>query len=889
MRKIYLFLVLLIAVSTASYGQYANMVINAADSTNGSFISNLTNLNGTLLYKANGKSYGYWSLRFGNYAWNTRWENEVWMSDGTEAGTSMIEINTATEEKQDALDSTYTVYKGASMNAAFVFNDALYFSAYDATAAGGGEYKMDASGNYTKIADWDMSYNPIVGDDGKVYYCTADYRNGEGRAIIAWDGVNAPDTLPYQKENYTTNGIFYKFGDKFLVTANLLSDDPDVGTELVLYDPTDPAGPQVLMNIDTQPNKHGVPKSYTQVGNKVFFRAQHYRQYPDKTKYLIYETDGTPGGTQEITAISTLVDSLYLEILGAWKDKLYFAATNTGATDFSAKYHAQMYQYDPAAGTVVQVSDILKHYPMAFDTAKSVLDGWLYYPGSMVLPSTDWNYRYLFRTDGSTVEIVDTVAMNIGDIVVKDGKVYFEGELPGVSLLSDGTLDYSGYELMVYDPNSLISNNAFLTELTIADTVATVFHKYNTKYTIYLPKETVASPQVGGVAEDAVKASVVVTQASSFPGTATIVVTAEDGTSSNTYTVEFAKAPSIISSLSEILIDDVALEGFDTDTLEYTFGLPYGHPTNTIPNVTCTPTDADATFVITDPTELPDTTVIVVTAEDGISQTIYEVIFEINPPSTDSTLSGITIDGMALEGFDAATLAYTVHLPYGHSANTIPVVVGTLSDANATMTVTDPASIPGTTSVVVLAEDGIAETTYTIDFQIMDPSDVCTLSAITIDGEALAGFDPDLLFYDVKLPSGHASDVIPVVVATQVDPNSTVNITNPESIPGSAVILVTAEDGVSYTNYTIDYSIAIGIDHSAQASPKVYPTMSDNHFNVELGQNGGAVKVYNMFGQMVLDKELNTSNARIHLEHSGMYIMVISNGVEEAVYRIVKR
>lgn len=88
------------------------------------------------------------------------------------------------------------------------------------------------------------------------------------------------------------------------------------------------------------------------------------------------------------------------------------------------------------------------------------------------------------------------------------------------------------------------------------------------------------------------------------------------------------------------------------------------------------------------------------------------------PLNDDATLSGITINGDPLSGFDKDTVAYMVELPEGGVQ--VPVVAATAADSKATMTVTQAESLPGQAVVEVTAEDGTTQKTYRIDFKIKE-------------------------------------------------------------------------------------------------------------------------------------------------------------------------
>lgn len=87
-------------------------------------------------------------------------------------------------------------------------------------------------------------------------------------------------------------------------------------------------------------------------------------------------------------------------------------------------------------------------------------------------------------------------------------------------------------------------------------------------------------------------------------------------------------------------------------------------------------------------------------------------------------------------------------------------------------------------------------------------SDDATLSALTLNGVAIAGFAATKTSYKVTLAEGTTE--LPVVVATATDANatvSTVNYSTIEDYAATATFSVTAEDGTTVVNYTINFTI----------------------------------------------------------------------------------
>ncbi|MCM1566277.1 MAG: leucine-rich repeat protein [Dehalobacter sp.] len=79
------------------------------------------------------------------------------------------------------------------------------------------------------------------------------------------------------------------------------------------------------------------------------------------------------------------------------------------------------------------------------------------------------------------------------------------------------------------------------------------------------------------------------------------------------------------------------------------------------------------------------------------------------------------------------------------------------------------------------------------------------LSSLSVNDTPVSGFDPDDTEYDAELPYGATSAT---VSATANDSNAQVSITQASSLPGSAIVSVTAEDGSTTRTYTVNLTIA---------------------------------------------------------------------------------
>lgn len=95
--------------------------------------------------------------------------------------------------------------------------------------------------------------------------------------------------------------------------------------------------------------------------------------------------------------------------------------------------------------------------------------------------------------------------------------------------------------------------------------------------------------------------------------------------------------------------------------------------------------------------------------------------------SSDATLSGLTVNGTTVSGFDPDVEEYNMELPEGTTE--VPIVEATVNDlGKATALVTSPESLPGITTILVTAEDESTKT-YTINFTVAADSTQPVLAA----------------------------------------------------------------------------------------------------------------------------------------------------------------
>ena len=306
-----------------------------------------------------------------------------------------------------------------------------------------------------------------------------------------------------------------------------------------------------------------------------------------------------------------------------------------------------------------------------------------------------------------------------------------------------------------------------------------------------------------------------------------VVVTADDGTTTLTYTVTVQRpAPLKDATLSALTLTDgedatVALDpGFASGVFDYAASVP--HATTRV-TITPTPTNAGAAVAYTDGngTTLDDadglangqqvdlaegTNVVkvVVTATDGVATLTYTVTVERPAPLEDATLSGLSLtDG---EGAAVALVPLFASGVFDYAATvagttTRVVIAPTATNAGATVAYTDGdgtalddadgdpnsghqvnlAEGANVVRVVVTAADGVTTLTYTVTVQRPASSEDATLSGVSLtDGGgapvALApGFGPG--FFDYVATASSATMRV-TLVPTATDAAATVAYTD---------------------------------------------------------------------------------------------------------------
>ena len=316
----------------------------------------------------------------------------------------------------------------------------------------------------------------------------------------------------------------------------------------------------------------------------------------------------------------------------------------------------------------------------------------------------------------------------------------------------------------------------------------------------------------------------------------TVEVTAEDESTTETYTVTVTRAEpdtpvqqSNDATLSALTLSDIVFGTLDSTTTSYTVSIPNGVSQTT---VTATVNHSGASYIVKlggviDTDRRISLAVgssvitVVVTAEVLVTTKTYTVtVTRSAPPSADATLSALTLRDVNFGTFSSGTTAYTASVANGvsqtrvtptvsHSGAGYVIKLGGVTDADGTVSLAVGRNV---ITIVVTAEDDTTTRTYTVTVTRAAPSSTdATLSGLTLSRVTFGTFDSS--------KRSHSAQVANSITQTTVTP--TVNhsgasyviklggVTDADGIVSLSVgsnviaIVVTAQDGNTTRTYRV--------------------------------------------------------------------------------------
>ncbi|NCC98972.1 MAG: hypothetical protein EOL95_04600 [Bacteroidia bacterium] len=340
------------------------------------------------------------------------------------------------------------------------------------------------------------------------------------------------------------------------------------------------------------------------------------------------------------------------------------------------------------------------------------------------------------------------------------------------------------------------SQNCKLNEISVNGTPISGFNGAVTNYTVALPFGTTEFPTITYTKGD--EYQTVTIEPCAIPGTAKVVVTAENPDYSNTYLINFTVGELTDTTLQDILVNGVSITGYAPTKTIYNVNVPVGTTEAPVLSYKSAYADGLQTIVISQK-GLSETSTITVSAPGASTSRIYKISYNITESSY-SYLQDIKLDGVTLTDFNPLTLTYTCNLPQG--TTTQPVVTWTQGDAYQTVSKED-GGIDGITKITVKAQNGVNTSIYRISFTSVKSSN-SKLTDLKLDGVTLTDFSSDNTSYTCNLPIG--TTTLPDITWTQGDSYQNV-VPTYGGVNGLTKITVYAQDN-TVTVYSISFSVS---------------------------------------------------------------------------------
>ena len=362
-----------------------------------------------------------------------------------------------------------------------------------------------------------------------------------------------------------------------------------------------------------------------------------------------------------------------------------------------------------------------------------------------------------------------------------DGQFAADGTTVDPNVRSDIYLD----NIYFWKEPVAAGTDATLSDLQIDSATISGFSSGTTSYSYNILEGTTDIPQITAATTTDTNAQTTITQATSIPGDATVVVTAQDGTTTQTYTVSYAFVSSPEGTWSFTPTAGAFMIGPGQGTGNYF--------TSSLADVTTRDCLFDDEYVFN---------------ADGSFENVLGSQTWLESWQAGAPAEGCGTPIAPHDGTNPATWSF-------NPSGTITIVgdgayIG-LAKVTNTNEIGDPVD-----DTITYTLTSITSTNMTLDIQLTSGNwwrflftkqaaagSDATLSSLEVDSAAISGFSPVTTSYTYEVAVG--ASIPQITAATPTDSNAQTSITQATSIPGDATVLVTAQDGTTTQTYTVSY------------------------------------------------------------------------------------
>ncbi|MGI9594472.1 MAG: cadherin-like beta sandwich domain-containing protein, partial [Patiriisocius sp.] len=337
--------------------------------------------------------------------------------------------------------------------------------------------------------------------------------------------------------------------------------------------------------------------------------------------------------------------------------------------------------------------------------------------------------------------------------------------------------------------------DATLSDLQVDNTTLTGFSSGNTSYTYGLESGTTTVPQITAATTTDANAQTTITQATAIPGDATVVVTAQDGTTTQTYTVSYYYAsPSTGPTAPPARDADDVISIFSdtyTDITVTNYNPNWGQSGYNNANTSYDPGDGNILLAYTNFNYQGID--FVANTQDASSMEYLHVDLW-TPADPNATTIQVTPVNSGTGASEAlTTITYTSGT---WTSVDIPIASFSGMTWDAVKEMKFAANGTGSVSPVDIYLDNIY-------FWKAGSEADASLSDLQVDSATISGFAPGITSYTYEVAVGVSTPQITAATTTNIFAQTT--ITQATSIPGDATVVVTATDGTTTRTYTVSY------------------------------------------------------------------------------------
>jgi len=340
------------------------------------------------------------------------------------------------------------------------------------------------------------------------------------------------------------------------------------------------------------------------------------------------------------------------------------------------------------------------------------------------------------------------------------------------------------------------------------------------------------------------------------------------------------------ATLSDLKVDGTTVNGFASNIITYTKGIPYG--TVAVPQITLAPTtDAGATRVITQATAVPGNATVVVTSQNGNVTKTYTVSYFFTGPSspapTPPNRNSFDVISLFSNAYSNITID-TWSAPWDNSDYEDLQIAG-----NDTKKITFGNFIGVDFSGAGHHQDLSTMTRFHMDFYTENPNLIGKVFNTKISqwgGTAAEVSAAELNINDGTSPAVISGSWVSIDVPMNIPPWSN-NITRNDI----AQFLITSNLDVVYVDNIYFYKgTALSADTFEKASFTIYPNPSNGIVNLSSDSIIENVKIYNTLGQIVVSETSTSNEVSLNVSGltSGVYIVTAQVGNELVRKQFIK-